>query len=239
MSGGPIQAAARGPARPAPATSASATSASATPAFDCPLCPRLAGFREANRLAFPDWHNRPVAPFGAAGAALFIVGLAPGLKGANRTGRPFTGDYAGDLLYATLMEFGLARGNYLSRPDDGLELIDCRISNAVKCVPPKNKPIPAEIMTCNRFLKAEIAVMTRLKAVLALGGIAHGAVLKALGRRQSAFPFGHGGSHDLGDGRRLFDSYHCSRYNTNTNRLTPAMFREVVGRAAEWILISR
>ncbi len=201
------------------------------PPLDCPLCPRLAEFRAKARAKYPDWHNAPVMPFGPAEARLLIVGLAPGLQGANRTGRPFTGDYAGDLLYATLLEFGLARGTYDRRPDDTLELVDCRISNAVKCVPPENKPTPEEIRICNRFLASELAALRKVKVVLALGSIAHDAVLVASGLKKSAAKFGHGAKHGLPRGQVLFDSYHCSRYNTNTNRLTPQMFRDVVGKA--------
>ena len=201
------------------------------PPLDSPLCPRLAEVRAKARARYPDWHNAPVMPFGPAEAGLLIVGLAPGLQGANRTGRPFTGDYAGDLLYATLLEFGLARGVYERRPDDSLELVDCRISNAVKCVPPENKPTPEEIRICNRFLASELAALPKVKVVLALGSIAHDAVLVGSGLKKSAAKFGHGARHDLPRGRVLFDSYHCSRYNTNTNRLTPAMFRDVVGKA--------
>ena len=202
------------------------------PDRDCPLCPRLVEFRRAARAKFPDWHNAPVPPFGPDDARLLIVGLAPGLQGANRTGRPFTGDYAGDLLYATLKEFGLARGDYAKRPDDGLRLIDCRISNAVKCVPPENKPTPEEIKICNRFLADELASLPKLKVVLALGSIAHDAVLVGMGQKKSAAKFAHGARHALPRGLVLFDSYHCSRYNTNTGRLTTEMFREVVGKAA-------
>jgi uracil-DNA glycosylase family 4 len=198
------------------------------PAENCSLCPRLAAFRTDNRAAYPDWHNRPVRSFGPRGAALLIVGLAPGLKGANRTGRPFTGDYAGDLLYATLLELGLARGHYRASPDDGLSLIDCRITNAVRCVPPANKPTPAEINTCRAFLTATIAGMPRLKAIVALGRIAHDSVLSSQGLRRAAFPFGHGRIHDLRPGLTLHDSYHCSRYNTNTGVLTPQMFRDAL-----------
>lgn len=197
----------------------------------CVSCPRLAGFLAEVRQKHPEYHARPVAPFGDPKARLLIVGLAPGMHGANRTGRPFTGDYAGDLLYATLLEFGLARGVYERRPDDSLELVDCRISNAVKCVPPENKPTPEEIRICNRFLASELAALPRVKVVLALGSIAHDAVLVGSGLKKSAAKFGHGARHDLPRGRVLFDSYHCSRYNTNTNRLTPAMFRDVVGKA--------
>src|SRR5215470_10648558 len=202
------------------------------PDRDCPLCPRLVEFRQAARQKFPDWYNAPVDPFGAEDARLLIVGLAPGLQGANRTGRPFTGDYAGNLLYATLKEFGLARGEYEQRPDDSLHLIRCRISNAVKCVPPENKPTPEEIRICNRFLADELASLPNLKAVLALGSIAHDAVLVGLGLKKSSAKFGHGARHKLPRELVLFDSYHCSRYNTNTGRLTPEMFHDVVGKAA-------
>jgi uracil-DNA glycosylase family 4 len=202
------------------------------PDRDCPLCRRLVEFRVAARAKFPDWHNAPVPPFGPDQARLLVVGLAPGLQGANRTGRPFTGDYAGNLLYATLKEFGLARGEYEQRSDDSLELIDCRISNAVKCVPPENKPTPEEIRICNRFLADELASLPKLKAILALGSIAHDAVLVASGQRKSSAKFAHGARHELPQDLVLFDSYHCSRYNTNTGRLTPEMFRDVVGKAA-------
>ena len=202
------------------------------PDRDCPLCPRLVEFRHAARAKFPDWHNAPVPPFGPEDTRLLIVGLAPGLQGANRTGRPFTGDYAGNLLYATLKEFGLARGEYEQRPDDTLRLVDCRISNAVKCVPPENKPTPEEIRICNRFLADELASLPNLKVVLALGSIAHDAVLVAMGQRKSTAKFAHGARHGLPRDLTLFDSYHCSRYNTNTGRLTAEMFRDVVGKAA-------
>ena len=202
------------------------------PDRDCPLCRRLVEFRVAARAKFPAWHNAPVPPFGPDDARLLIVGLAPGLQGANRTGRPFTGDYAGNLLYATLKEFGLARGEYEQRPDDSLALVDCRISNAVKCVPPENKPTPEEIRICNRFLAEEMASLPKLKAILTLGSIAHDAVLVGLGQRKSSAKFAHGARHDLPRGLTLFDSYHCSRYNTNTGRLTTEMFRDVVGKAA-------
>lgn len=198
----------------------------AAPPRDCALCPRLVGFRAENRARFPDWHNAPVASFGPLDAPLLIVGLAPGLRGANRTGRPFTGDWAGELLYATLLRFGLADGVYGARPQDGLRLTRARICNAVRCVPPGNRPTPAEIAACNPFLAAEIAAMPRLRAVLALGAIAHGAVLRALGRRASSARFAHGALHAL-DGLTLADSYHCSRHNTNTGRLTEAMFHDV------------
>jgi uracil-DNA glycosylase family 4 len=201
--------------------------ASALPSRDCPLCPRLACFRAAQRTAHPEWHNAPVAPFGDGGAELLIVGLAPGLRGANRTGRPFTGDHAGGLLYPTLRKFGFAEGDYDARPDDGLALRRARITNAVRCVPPQNKPETAEIAACRRFLAAEIAGLSRLRAILTLGAIAHHAVLAALELRRALFPFGHGRVHALPDGRILADSYHCSRLNTNTGRLTPAMFEAV------------
>jgi uracil-DNA glycosylase family 4 len=184
--------------------------------------------RERNRAEQPSWHNAPVPSFGPVDARLLILGLAPGLRGANRTGRPFTGDYAGDLLYASLKRNGLARGDYERRPDDGLALIDCRVTNAVRCVPPENKPTPLEVRTCNAFLVAEIAAMKRLKAVLAQGSIAHDALLTALGERRSAYRFAHGAVHRLPNGLILGDSYHCSRLNTNTGRLTEAMFDKVV-----------
>ncbi|MGE0253817.1 MAG: uracil-DNA glycosylase [Alphaproteobacteria bacterium] len=205
----------------------------APPGRDCPLCPRLVDFRTANRAAFPDFHNAPVPSFGDLGARLLVVGLAPGLRGANRTGRPFTGDWAGDLLYATLLKYGFARGSYAARPDDGLALVDCRIANAVRCVPPENKPVGAEISACRPFLAAEIAAMPRLRAILALGLIAHNAVLRATGERAAAHPFAHGALHDLKGDLLLADSYHCSRYNTNTGRLTTAMFESVVHRLRE------
>jgi uracil-DNA glycosylase family 4 len=199
------------------------------PDRDCPLCPRLVAFREANRAREPSWHNAPVAPFGDIKARLLIVGLAPGMQGANRTGRPFTGDYAGDLLYATLLQYGFARGSYQARPDDGLKLIDCRIANGVHCVPPQNKPLPAEINTCRRFLEATLEAMPNLRAIVALGRIAHDTVLKPLKLKASQAPFGHGAVHQAG-ALRLYDSYHCSRYNTNTGVLTPDMFRKVFAR---------
>ena len=197
------------------------------PAPDCPLCPRLVSFRTTNRASFPDWHNGPVASFGEADADLLIVGLAPGLRGANRTGRPFTGDFAGDLLYGTLVKYGLAEGVFGARADDGFRLVRCRVTNAVRCVPPENRPIGAESAACRRFLAAEIAGLARLRVILALGLLAHGAVLAALGLRKSAMAFRHGALHPLPGGRVLADSYHCSRYNTNTGRLTEAMFHAV------------
>ena len=196
------------------------------PDRDCPLCPRLAEFRAQTRAKQPGWHNAPVASFGDASARVLIVGLAPGLQGANRTGRPFTGDYAGDLLYATLLHYGFARGQYQARPDDGLELVDCRISNAVRCVPPQNKPLPAEINNCRPFLAATIATMPKLRAIVALGRVAHDTVLKTLNLRSVAAPFAHGAVHQA-ERVKLYDSYHCSRYNTNTGVLTPEMFRAV------------
>jgi len=196
------------------------------PDRDCPLCPRLVAFREANRAREPLWHNAPVAPFGDIKARLLIVGLAPGMQGANRTGRPFTGDYAGDLLYATLLEYGFAKGTYQARPDDGIKLVDCRIANAVHCVPPQNKPLPAEINTCRQFLAANLETMPNLRAIVVLGRIAHDTVLKPLKLKASQAPFGHGAVHQAG-AFKLYDSYHCSRYNTNTRVLTPDMFRSV------------
>jgi uracil-DNA glycosylase family 4 len=195
------------------------------PSHDCPLCPRLVAFRKANRKAEPDWFNGPVESFGPADAELLIVGLAPGLRGANRTGRPFTGDYAGDLLYATLKEFGFARGEYRARPDDGLRLVDARITNAVRCVPPQNKPTPVEINTCRRFLIGAIE-QTHTRAILALGKIAHDSVIRALNGKLAHYKFAHGARHEIAD-YTLFDSYHCSRYNTNTGVLTTKMFRAV------------
>ncbi len=200
------------------------------PDEDCGLCPRLKAFREANRRSYPDFHNAPVGAFGAPDARVLIVGLAPGLKGANRTARPFTGDYAGDLLYRTLHAHGFSRGHYHADPDDGLQLVDCRITNAVKCVPPDNKPTGQEIGTCLRFLEAEIAALPRLRVILSLGAIAHGAVLAALGCKRSAFKFAHGAEHQLPGGLVMVDSYHCSRYNTNTGRLTAEMFEAAVDR---------
>ncbi len=200
------------------------------PPRDCPLCPRLAAFRAANRVAYPEYFNDPVPSFGAHNARLLIVGLAPGLHGANRTGRPFTGDWAGDLLYATLLKHALARGSYDERADDGLQLVDCAISNAVRCVPPENKPLPAEIRTCRQFLSAKIASLPHLRTILALGKIAHDSVCDALGAKKSAHPFKHGVAYDLTP-LTLVSSYHCSRYNTNTGVLTEAMFDAVVKQA--------
>ena len=203
-----------------------AKSSSPAPGHDCPLCPRLVAFRNEARASFSDWHNAPVPSFGDKSARLLIVGLAPGLRGANRTGRPFTGDWAGDLLYQTLLEQGFAKGTYDKRPDDGLKLVDCRITNAVRCVPPQNKPTPAEINTCRAFLMASLGDMKNLRAIVALGRVAHDSVLRALGSKLSAMPFAHGAVHEAGT-LRLYDSYHCSRYNTNTGVLTPKMFKDV------------
>lgn len=206
------------------------------PSRDCAYCPRLAAFRDANRATFPDWFNAPVPSFGNDRARLLIVGLAPGLRGANRTGRPFTGDHAGLLLYATLAKFGFASGEYSATPEDGLQLQDCMITNAVRCVPPANKPEPAEITTCRQFLTQRIGVLPNLKAILVLGRIAHETTLRALGLRIAAFPFAHGAMHTLPDGRlALFDSYHCSRYNTNTGMLTTEMFEAVFKKARTFL----
>jgi uracil-DNA glycosylase family 4 len=207
----------------------------AIPAPDCALCPRLAGFRTAQRTAHPEWFNAPVPSFGEEAAELLIVGLAPGLRGANRTGRPFTGDYAGDLLYATLQKFGFATGIYAAHIEDGLALRNARITNAVRCVPPQNKPEPGEIAACRPFLASEIAAVPQLRAVLALGAIAHNSVLASLGLRRAAYPFVHGAMHDLPNGLTLADSYHCSRLNTNTGKLTTAMFEAVFSDLAEWL----
>ena len=196
------------------------------PGRNCPRCPRLAAFRKQWRASEPTWFNAPVPSFGPVDARLLIVGLAPGLQGANRTGRPFTGDHAGLLLYETLKRYGFSRGTFDARPDDGLELIDCRITNAVRCVPPENKPTPAEINTCRDFLMPTISEMPKLRAVVALGKIAHDSVVAAFGAKKSAAAFKHGGKNALGN-LTLFSSYHCSRYNTNTGVLTPEMFRAV------------
>jgi uracil-DNA glycosylase family 4 len=204
------------------------------PPHDCPLCPRLVAFREEAQRLHPDWHNNPVPYWGDDSARLIIIGLAPGLKGANRTGRPFTGDYAGDLLYATLLKVGLATGTYEQRPDDSLRLKDTLIVNGVACVPPENKPTTDEIRTCRQFVVKRLKEQRPL-AYLALGRIAHDQLLVALGQKRSAHPFGHGAEHELSNGTRLFDSYHCSRYNTNTGVLTTEMFEDVVGRAARFI----
>lgn len=198
------------------------------PPLDCPLCPRLVAFRHELHELHPGWKNAPVRSFGDLSARTLIVGLAPGMRGANRTGRPFTGDFAGDLLYSTLLKFGLAQGTYRADPDDGLRLLDCRIANAVRCLPPENKPLPVEFTACRPFLQAEISVMVDLQVVVALGKGAHDQILRALAVRPvSAYPFIHGRLHTLPTGFLLVDSYHCSRYNTNTGRLTTAMFHDV------------
>jgi uracil-DNA glycosylase len=196
------------------------------PGRDCPRCARLAAFRQTWRAKEPAWFNAPVPSFGPIDAQVLIVGLAPGLQGANRTGRPFTGDYAGVLLYETLGKFGFARGQYGASPDDGLELVDCRITNAVRCVPPENKPTPEEIRTCRDFLLPTLVEMKKLRAIVALGRIAHESTVRALGGKLVDAAFGHGKQHQLGP-MALFSSYHCSRYNTNTGVLTPEMFRNV------------
>jgi uracil-DNA glycosylase family 4 len=203
------------------------------PAHDCALCPRLAAYRSANRSENPGWFNAPVPSFGSLGAPLLIVGMAPGVRGANRTGRPFTGDYAGILLYETLLKFGLAEGSYGADAADGMGLRGCRITNAVRCVPPANLPEPAEVATCNRFLVGELAAMPLLRVVLSLGVLSHAAVLRANGLPASRLRFRHGEIHTLPDGLRLADSYHVSRYNTSTRRLTPAMFESVVASVLE------
>lgn len=206
-----------------------------SPGRDCPLCPRLVAYRQANRDAHAEWFNAPVPSFGGLDTKLLVVGLAPGVRGANRTGRPFTGDFAGVVLYQTLLGLGLAVGTYGASPDDGLQLQDCRVTNAVRCVPPGNLPVPAEVRACNPFLTAEMAAMPQLRGVLALGGLAHQATLRARGLRQSHVPFRHGAVHQLPDGLLLADSYHVSRLNTNTGRLTPAMFEAALRALLERI----
>ena len=200
------------------------------PAHDCPLCPRLVAFRETSRAANPGWFNAPVPSWGDPTAPLLIVGMAPGLRGANRTGRPFTGDHAGVLLYETLLRFGLARGHYAAESDDGMTLLGCRVTNAVRCVPPANLPKPSEVKTCNQFLQTEVRGMPNLRVVLALGVLAHAAVLRACGMPATRVRFRHGEIVELPDGLLLADSYHVSRYNTSTGLLTPEMFEEVVMR---------
>jgi uracil-DNA glycosylase len=204
----------------------------AEPAPDCPLCPRLVTFRDENRLAHPDWYNGAVPSFGPETARLLIVGLAPGLKGANRTGRPFLGDFAGGLLYPTLLKAGLARGRHDPAAPDDLQLVDCMITNAVRCVPPANKPTGSEIATCRQFLIGRIASLATLRIILALGRIAHDSTLEALGEKRRPYPFVHGARHEAGSGLVLFDSYHCSRQNTNTGRLTTEMFESVLATIA-------
>lgn len=197
------------------------------PPRDCARCPRLVAFRHQCQAEHPGWWNAPVPAFGDPGAWLVLAGLAPGKHGANRTGRPFTGDYAGDLLFATLAEFGLSKGRYDARVDDGLMLDGAIIVNSVKCLPPQNKPSPVEIASCRPFFETQLAALPSARVIIALGRIAHDAVLRAVGVRLAAYAFGHGAVHALPDGRRLVDSYHCSRYNTNTGRLTPEMFADV------------
>jgi uracil-DNA glycosylase family 4 len=209
-----------------------APAAEEEPGRDCPRCPRLVAFRETWREKEPDWFNAPVPSFGPTDARVLIVGLAPGLRGANRTGRPFTGDYAGDLLYATLKEFGFATGEYAARPDDGLTLIDCRITNAVRCVPPENKPTPQEIATCRDFLRATLKEMTNIRAIVTLGRIAHETFISAQNAKRSAYAFGHGRAYPM-EAYTLFASYHCSRYNTSTRVLTPQMFRDVFAQVRQ------
>lgn len=204
----------------------------AEPARDCPLCPRLVAYRAENRAAHPDWFNGPAPSFGDPNARLLVMGLAPGRQGANRTGRPFTGDFAGVLLYETLIAQGFARGSYGARPDDGLTLHDCMISNAVRCAPPGNKPLPAEEAACRPFLKARLAALSNLKVVITLGDVARRSLMKSLGLPASAGASGHG-AETLAGGYHVINSYHCSRLNTNTGRLTPAMFADVFVRAKD------
>lgn len=211
---------------------AASTSGQPEPAQNCPLCPRLVAFREENKRAHPDWFNGAVPSFGPGTARLLIVGLAPGLKGANRTGRPFLGDHAGELLYRTLLKVGLARGRHDLAAPDALELVDCMISNTVRCVPPQNKPKPEEIVRCRQFLIGRLGALPNLISLLAIGRIAHEGILDALGLKRRDFPFAHGARHALPGRLVLFDSYHCSRQNTNTGRLTAAMFETVVAEAA-------
>jgi uracil-DNA glycosylase family 4 len=198
---------------------------------DCPLCPRLVTYREENARAEPTWFNGAAPSFGDPGARLVVVGLAPGRSGANRTGRPFTGDYAGELLYGTLKKFGFAEGVYRADPNDGFRLIDAMITNAVRCAPPENKPTPGEIATCRQFLTARLSSLPRLRVILALGSIAHESVLRAHNVKPSAARFAHGAEAALPNGRTLISSYHCSRYNTQTRRLTTEMFENVMARA--------
>jgi uracil-DNA glycosylase family 4 len=205
---------------------------SAEPPPDCPLCPRLVAFRADNRRAHPDWFNGAVPSFGAEDARLLIVGLAPGLKGANRTGRPFLGDYAGELLYRTMLKVGLARGQHDVASPEALELVDCMITNTVRCVPPANKPIGSEIANCRQFLIGRMAALPNLRWLLAIGRVAHEGILDALKLKRAAYPFVHGARHELPSGLVLFDSYHCSRQNTNTGRLTTPMFETVMKGAA-------
>jgi uracil-DNA glycosylase len=223
-----------GPPEPASGGFRMSAPAEREPSRDCPICPRLVAFRELARSREPAWHNAPVPSFGTDDARLLVVGLAPGLRGANRTGRPFTGDYAGDLLYATLARFGFSEGAFQARPDDGLRLTDCLLTNAVRCVPPENKPTPQEIGACRPFLTATLAGLPRLRAIVALGRIAHESVLRTLGARLAAHPFAHAARHPVGE-LSLYDSYHCSRYNTNTGVLTEAMFVSVFSKIAAFL----
>jgi uracil-DNA glycosylase family 4 len=208
--------------------------AAAEPPRDCPLCPRLVAYRAVNRAEHPDWFNGPAPSFGVADARLLVLGLAPGRQGANRTGRPFTGDFAGVLLYDTLLKLGFARGRYEARPEDGLELVDCMVSNAVRCAPPGNKPETSEENTCRQFLQARLAALPRLKVIVTLGDVSRRSLLKALGLKASAGAPGHGSEFEAGP-YRVINSYHCSRLNTNTGRLTPAMFEDIFVRARELI----
>ena len=203
----------------------------AEPSRDCPLCPRLVAYREACRVEFPEWWNGPVVAWGDPAARIAIIGLAPGKHGANRTGRPFTGDYAGDLLFATLEKFGLSRGTYDARVDDGVELNDVAILNSVKCLPPQNKPLPDEVRTCRQFLVRGVDQLPNARTFIALGQIAHQSAVKVLGGKLPKCRFDHLAEHRMPDGRMLIDSYHCSRYNTNTGRLTAEMFEAVFARA--------
>lgn len=205
------------------------------PDHNCPFCPRLVAFREAARQKYPDKFNGPVPSWGPLDARLLIVGLAPGLKGANFTGRPFTGDWAGFLLYPMLKEFGFARGTFDARAGDGFELVNCRITNAVRCVPPANKPLPVEEHTCRTFLQSELDSLKGVKAILVQGTVAHGSVLRAFGLKLSAWKFRHGAVHDLPSGHKLVNTYHTSRYNTNTGRLTEEMFRDIIRLCKELV----
>lgn len=205
------------------------------PTSDCQICPRLADFRTKNRETYEDYYNNPVPSFGDIDSELLIVGLAPGVSGANATGRPFTGDYAGKVLYKALLKYGLANGKYQERADDGFQLNRCRVTNAVRCVPPQNKPIASEIKNCNAFLKNEIHNMSNIKAILSLGRISHNAVLSVFGLKQSEYNFGHGNVHDIrmqDKSIKLYDSYHTTRYNINTGRLTEKMFQDVISEIA-------
>ena len=205
------------------------------PKKDCALCPRLTSFRQENSSQHPNWFNGAVPPFGDQNGALLIVGLAPGLRGANRTGRPFTGDYAGDLLYPTLIKFGLAKGSYQACASDGLQLNNCIITNAVRCVPPQNKPTGQEIKNCQPFLTNELTILPNLKVVISLGRIAHESVVRAINGKQKDYKFAHGAIHELPSGQKMMNSYHCSRYNTNTGRLTQQMFEDVFASAVDYL----